>query len=136
MAQYRRKHPWFVPTLSKWVFPSVWRHISEDLLDECDQTDGGPPNDRAVEDYLRREGRYAHRAGERGKVRHKNALKELQAIKWKVKSSHVRAFEVYIEEWRKARRTMPARQVPTDKKLAATMLNAVRHITCNWCIYS
>ena len=80
--QYRQSHPWYVPTLSKWVVPAVWRDISEDLLHPDDQTDGGPPNDIATESFLRQEGRYEAMNGERGKVQHPNTLKELQNIKW------------------------------------------------------
>ena len=77
---YRQTHPWYVPQLDKWVIPSVWTDISEDLLHEDDQTDGGPPNGIAIESFLRQEGRYAT-SGERGKVHHSNTLKELGNIK-------------------------------------------------------
>ena len=57
-SQFRLANPWYVPTLSEWVEPSTWIRISEDMLDECDKTEDGPPNDVAVESFLRGEGRY------------------------------------------------------------------------------
>ena len=43
IIQYRITRPWYVPpSLSKWVDTQVWRDVSEELLREEDQTDGGP----------------------------------------------------------------------------------------------
>ena len=112
--QYRQRHPWYVPDLSKWVAKEVWRDISEELLAEDDQTDGGPPNDIATESFLRQEGRYATQS-ERGKVQHANALKDLKSIKWIPQETHVKSYEAYISKWKQATRTMYRRQLPPQK---------------------
>ena len=49
----------YEPRLSEWVSNSAWLRISEDLLVPEDATFGGPPNDKAVEDFLRLRGTYA-----------------------------------------------------------------------------
>ena len=124
--QYRQTHPWYVPTLSKWVKPSVWQGISDELLEPDDQTDGGPANDIAVESFLRYEGRYANQRGERGKVQHSNTLKELQDIKWVALDTHVQSYEAYITKWKEATSTMYTRQIPPQAMQCQAMLDAVR----------
>ena len=99
VIQHRQANPWYVPTLSKWVDPEVWKRISEDLLNEEDRTNGGPPNDLAVEEYLRREGKYAQRPGEPGKVIHASALRQFKAIKWVNKGTHIASYEQYTTGW-------------------------------------
>ena len=122
--QYRQRHPWYVPDLSKWVVKEVWRDISEELLVEDDQTDGGPPNDIGTESFLRQEGRYATQS-ERDKVQHANALKELKSIKWIPQETHVKSYEAYISKWKQATRTMHRRQLPPQKMQCKAMLAAV-----------
>ena len=41
--QYRQTHPWYVPTLSKWVSPGVWKAISEELLNLTNKLMTAPP---------------------------------------------------------------------------------------------
>ena len=126
--QYRQTHPWYVPVLSKWVEPTTWMDISEDLLHPDDQTDGGPPNSIAVESFLRQEGRYTT-GNERGKVHHSNTVKELQSIKWVVKETHTRSFEAYVKEWKKYTRTMYERQKPPQEMQCKIMVEAVQPVT-------
>ena len=81
VKRYRQAHPWYVPTLSDWVAPHIWKRISEDMLDPEDQTSGRPPNDMMVEALLRQEGKCAKRRREAGKVLYAEPMEQLEAIK-------------------------------------------------------
>ena len=81
LRQYRKTHPNYVPRISKWVLPHIWKRISEDLLADDEKTNGGPPNDEGVEAYLRREGRYSGLATEAGRVPNANAIAAFKTIR-------------------------------------------------------
>ena len=73
VKRFRLSHPYYVPRLSDFVTPETWVMISEDMLDNRDATEDGPPNDDAVDDFLRGEGRYA-KQGKRGRMRRADPL--------------------------------------------------------------
>ena len=81
VSQFRLANPWYLPTLSEGVTPKTWKRISEDMLDENDRTDGGPPNDIGVEAFLRGEGRYEGRREHGGKIIQGNVKKKLEPPK-------------------------------------------------------
>ena len=128
VKQYRQAHPWFYPTLSKWVHPDAWRDISENLLDEDQQTDKGPPNDLGVEELLRQEGRYRGRQGEKGKVLNPQAMEQLQELPWVRKATHLMAFQTYMAQWQMLTRTMYKDEIPPEKIQADIMLKAVKPV--------
>ena len=85
-----------MPKLSDFVDDGIWRIISEDLLESEDQTDGGPPNDDAVEDFLRMEGNYAEGDGQMGKMMHSGVLEAFESIRWPLKATNMAGFENYM----------------------------------------
>ena len=129
VERYRQAHPWYVPTLSDWVAPHVWKRISEDMLHSEDKTSGGPPNDIMVEALLRREGKYASSDDESGKVLYAEPMEQLQAIKWELKRTHVEGYEAFMAKWSQLMRTMYERQKPPARKQAKIMRKAVRPLS-------
>ena len=89
VAQYRQTHPHYVPRLSQFVHPPLWRRISRELVNPEDRTGKGPPNNVAVEALLRREGKYASTSAEAGKMPDRNALETFGQMKWVIKPTHV-----------------------------------------------
>ena len=92
VARYRKSHPGYYPQLSKWVEPEVWLRLSEDVLDPEDRTSCGPPNDLAVEELLRGEGRYAGRQGGKETIVQANPFQKLKQLKYELKATHVQAY--------------------------------------------
>ena len=101
VSQFRLANPCYVPTLSKWVTPETWVRISEDMLDPEDKTEGGPPNDLAVEAFLRSEGKYEGRRKHGGKIIQGNVKQRLETLVYETKSSHIKAYEQYMDPWNK-----------------------------------
>lgn len=126
VARYRRTHPYWVPRLSDFVRDDIWSILSENMLNKEDLTDGGPPNDDAVEDMLRGEGNYAKQREEKGKVQHAKPLRAFKQLKWTLKNTNIGGFEDYIAKWTKLKRTIPAVQMPSEEKLQKVLLKAVK----------
>ena len=88
------------------------------MLDPEDQTDGGPPNDAAVELFLRREGRYSKGCNEAGRVMYAEPIDEFNRITWNVGDTNIAGYEDYMEKWGNLKRSMYQAQLPTPKQLA------------------
>ena len=126
VSQFRLANPWYVPTLSKWVAPATWVRISEDMLDAEDKTEGGPPNDVAVEAFLRSEGRYEGRRAHGGKIIQGNVKERLEALSYQTKSSHIQAYEQYMDQWNKIVMTLRDCEKPSAKLTAKIILAAIK----------
>ena len=126
VKRFRLTHPYYVPRLSDFVEPDIWTMMSETMLKEEDQTDSGPPNDDAVDDMLRGEGKYADYEKERSRMMHTNPLQAFEAIRWTLKATNVEGFEACASQWRKLTRTMCKVQLPKQKELCKIMFEKIR----------
>jgi len=126
VRQFRLANPWYVPTLSEWVTPKTWKRISEDMLDEKDRTDGGPPNDIGVEAFLRGEGRYEGRREHGGKIIQGNVKGKLEALVWETKDTHMQAYEKYMDKWTKVTGQLRECEKPSARLAAKVMLKAIQ----------
>ena len=126
VSQFRLANPWYIPTLSKWVTPATWIRISEDMLDAEDKTEGGPPNDVAVEAFLRSEGKYEGRRQHGGKIIQGRVKHRLEALVYKTKSSHIKAYEHYMDQWNKIVRSLREVERPKAKLTAKIILAAIQ----------
>jgi hypothetical protein len=126
VKRYRDTHPYYVSRLSDFVLPDTWRIISEDLLDFADQTDGGLPNDEAVEAFLRREGKYANNDDQAGKVLQSDAVGAFKAIKWELRATNIQGYQEYVNKWIELKSTLYDIQMPKQKQLLPIMRAAIK----------
>ena len=96
------------------------------MLDPEDKTEGGPPNDVAVEAFLRGEGKYEGRRKHGGKIIQGNVKERLEALVYQTKSSHIQAYEHYMDQWNKIVTSLRDCEKPSAKLTAKIILAAIK----------